>query len=67
MLHLTQPPHQAAIRIGIDIGLFIKLDQGFSRPMRTSELAENTGTDPVLLGRLKSQVQSSKLIYLSTD
>ena len=50
-LQYGELPHQAAIRIGIELELFKALDDGSQKPVSTHVLAERTGADPQLLGR----------------
>ena len=52
MSGFTQQGHHAAVRVGIDMNLFEKLDEGNGDPKSSVELAKMTGADPTLTGGL---------------
>ena len=53
-----QQTHLAAIRTGIQMGLFKSLDDGNGNCVSTTELAKSTHADPQLLGGSLSRVIS---------
>ena len=46
----AEPTRTAAVRIGIDIGLFEKLAADDGEAKTSQQLADATGTDPALVG-----------------
>ena len=45
-----QQGHHAALRIGVDLNVFEKLDERNGAPKSSKELAKMTGADPHLIG-----------------
>ena len=45
-----QQGHHAALRIGVDLNVFEKLDERNGAAKSSKELAEMTGADPHLIG-----------------
>ncbi|MCJ1386457.1 hypothetical protein MMC17_009583 [Xylographa soralifera] len=55
--------HHSALRTGIDLKLFEKLDERNGEPKSSIELAKMTGADPVLMGRLLKHLAAMGSIY----
>ncbi|MCJ1434794.1 hypothetical protein MMC27_004164 [Xylographa pallens] len=59
----TQQGHHSALRAGIDLKLFEKLDERNGEAKSSAELAKMTSADPVLLGRLLKHLAAMGSIY----
>nr|ANM86610.1 putative O-methyltransferase [Cladonia uncialis subsp. uncialis]AUW30806.1 putative O-methyltransferase [Cladonia uncialis subsp. uncialis] len=51
----------SAVRVGIDLGIFEMLSESH-KPLRMVDLAESTGADPLLLGRLLRYISSVGMV-----
>ena len=66
-LHYAELPHQAALRTGIELGLFKALSGGSGKPVQTSELSTSTGADVQLLGKQIEECRYMNLGHAITD